>query len=80
MNQEHGASALTLLVIRGFDLVFSLAALLALSPLLVLVAIACASPAKARCSAARFGSARGTRVQPAQVCHHDEEQPLHGFG
>lgn len=40
MNQEHGASALTLLVIRGFDLVFSLAALLALSPLLVLVAIA----------------------------------------
>lgn len=40
MKQEHGASALTLLLIRGFDLVFSLAALLVLSPLLVLVAIA----------------------------------------
>jgi len=40
VNQEHGASALTLLFIRGIDLFFSLAALLVLLPLLVLVAIA----------------------------------------
>ncbi len=40
MTQERGASALTLLVIRGLDLLFSLVALTAFSPLLVLVAIA----------------------------------------
>lgn len=39
MTQEHGASSLTLLVIRSCDLMFSLAALLALSPLLLLVVI-----------------------------------------
>jgi lipopolysaccharide/colanic/teichoic acid biosynthesis glycosyltransferase len=38
--QERGASTLTLLVIRGLDLLFSLVALTAFSPLLVLVAIA----------------------------------------
>lgn len=38
--QERGASALTLLTIRGLDLFFSLTALVALTPLLVLVAIA----------------------------------------
>ena len=38
--QERGASALTLLVIRGLDLLFSLVALTAFSPLLVMVAIA----------------------------------------
>ncbi len=40
MTQERGASALTLLVIRGLDLLFSLVALTAFSPLLVMVAIA----------------------------------------
>lgn len=40
MMQERGASALTLLTIRGLDLFFSLTALVALTPLLVLVAIA----------------------------------------
>ncbi len=40
MTQERGASALTLFVIRGLDLLFSLLALTAFSPLLVLVAIA----------------------------------------
>jgi lipopolysaccharide/colanic/teichoic acid biosynthesis glycosyltransferase len=40
VTQERGASALTLLVIRGLDLLFSLVALTAFSPLLVLVAIA----------------------------------------
>lgn len=39
MIQEQGASRLTLRVIRGFDLFLSLAALLVLSPLLMLVAI-----------------------------------------
>lgn len=38
--QKLGASSLTLLVIRGFDLLFSLAALLAFSPLLLLMVIA----------------------------------------
>ena len=40
MKPEHGASSLTLLIIRGLDLVFSLAALVVLSPLLILIAIA----------------------------------------
>jgi lipopolysaccharide/colanic/teichoic acid biosynthesis glycosyltransferase len=40
VTQERGASALTLLVIRGLDLLFSLVALTAFSPLLVMVAIA----------------------------------------
>jgi lipopolysaccharide/colanic/teichoic acid biosynthesis glycosyltransferase len=40
MTQERGAPAVTLLVIRSFDLLFSLVALVALSPLLVLVIIA----------------------------------------
>jgi lipopolysaccharide/colanic/teichoic acid biosynthesis glycosyltransferase len=40
VTQERGASALTLFVIRGLDLLFSLLALTAFSPLLVLVAIA----------------------------------------
>ncbi len=40
MTQERGASALTLLVIRGLDLLFSLVALTTFSPLLVMVAIA----------------------------------------
>lgn len=40
MKQEQAASSFTLLAIRGFDLLFSLAALLILSPLLLLVAIA----------------------------------------
>lgn len=40
MKQERGAPALTQMVIRSFDLLFSLVALVALSPLLVLVAIA----------------------------------------
>ena len=40
MTQERGASALTLLVIRGLDLLFSLVALTAFSPLLLSVAIA----------------------------------------
>jgi len=39
VTQQRGASFITLLVIRGFDLLFSLAALLVLSPLLLLVAI-----------------------------------------
>jgi lipopolysaccharide/colanic/teichoic acid biosynthesis glycosyltransferase len=39
VRKERGAPALTLLVIRGFDLLFSLVALVALSPLLALVAI-----------------------------------------
>jgi lipopolysaccharide/colanic/teichoic acid biosynthesis glycosyltransferase len=40
MTQERGAPALTLLIIRSFDLLFSLVALVALSPLLALVVIA----------------------------------------
>lgn len=40
MTQERGASSLALLAIRGLDLLFSLAALLVFSPLLLLVAIA----------------------------------------
>lgn len=40
MTKERGASALTLLTIRGFDLLFSLVALIAFLPLLVLVAVA----------------------------------------
>jgi lipopolysaccharide/colanic/teichoic acid biosynthesis glycosyltransferase len=40
VKQEGGASPLTLLVIRVLDLLFSLAALLVLSPLLLLVAVA----------------------------------------
>jgi lipopolysaccharide/colanic/teichoic acid biosynthesis glycosyltransferase len=40
VTQERGASALTLLAIRGLDLLFSIAALIAFSPLLLLVAIA----------------------------------------
>ncbi len=40
MTQERGASALTLFVIRGLDLLFSLVALTAFSPLLVMIAIA----------------------------------------
>ncbi len=40
MTQERSASAITLLAIRGLDLLFSLAALLVFSPLLMLVAIA----------------------------------------
>ncbi len=40
MTQERGAPAFTLQAIRGFDLIFSLGALFALSPLLALVAIA----------------------------------------
>ncbi len=40
MTQERGASALTLFVIRGLDLLLSLVALVAFSPLVVLVAIA----------------------------------------
>jgi lipopolysaccharide/colanic/teichoic acid biosynthesis glycosyltransferase len=40
VTQERGASALTLFVIRGLDLLFSMVALTAFSPLLVLVAIA----------------------------------------
>ena len=40
MTQQGGASTLALLVIRGLDLLFSLAALLVFSPLLLLVAIA----------------------------------------
>lgn len=39
MTQEQGASSPTLMLIRSFDLIFSLSALLALSPLLLLVAI-----------------------------------------
>jgi lipopolysaccharide/colanic/teichoic acid biosynthesis glycosyltransferase len=39
VSQEHGASTLTLLLIRGFDLISSLAALVVLSPLMVMVAI-----------------------------------------
>lgn len=40
MTQEGGASSLALLAIRGLDLLFSLAALLIFSPLLLLIAIA----------------------------------------
>ena len=40
MTQKLGAPSLRLLAIRGFDLLFSLAALLAFSPLLLLVALA----------------------------------------
>ena len=40
MTQERGASSLTLVLIRGLDLLLSLTALTAFSPLLVLVAIA----------------------------------------
>jgi lipopolysaccharide/colanic/teichoic acid biosynthesis glycosyltransferase len=40
VTQERSASAITLLAIRGLDLLFSLAALLVFSPLLMLVAIA----------------------------------------
>jgi lipopolysaccharide/colanic/teichoic acid biosynthesis glycosyltransferase len=40
VTQERGASALTLFVIRGLDLLFSLVALTAFSPLLVMIAIA----------------------------------------
>jgi lipopolysaccharide/colanic/teichoic acid biosynthesis glycosyltransferase len=40
LTQERGASALTLFVIRGLDLLLSLVALVAFSPLVVLVAIA----------------------------------------
>lgn len=39
MKQAGGASSLALLAIRGLDLLFSLAALLVLSPLLLLIAI-----------------------------------------
>lgn len=38
--QERGVSSLTLVVIRGFDLLFSLAALMLFSPLLLVVVIA----------------------------------------
>ncbi len=40
MTHEQGASTLTLLTIRSLDLLFSLAALIAFSPLLTLVALA----------------------------------------
>lgn len=40
MKQDGGAPSLALLAIRGLDLIFSLAALLVFSPLLLLVAIA----------------------------------------
>ncbi len=39
MTQEMGASSISLLVIRGLDLIFSLAALLVFAPLLLFVAI-----------------------------------------
>lgn len=40
MKQDQGASSLALLVIRSLDLLFSLAALLIFSPLLLMVAVA----------------------------------------
>jgi lipopolysaccharide/colanic/teichoic acid biosynthesis glycosyltransferase len=40
VSHEQGASALTLIIIRAFDLLFALAGLVAFSPLLILVAIA----------------------------------------